>query len=294
MSDVLILGHREGAIRALKNLGISFTLWSEKKIKGYKEFDSVIIDDYPRTIESIEIYSEKLKNIGYVIASSESAVVPASLIRKHLNLFRNPDTVILRCTNKYKMKEYLSRHEIPMTDFVTYKNVSNEDIVKSFGLPLVAKEKNSSGGRGVFFISNTEDISKFRNKDYYIEKAIDGKEGSIESFISDGKVLFTNITEYYKNGECNILPAHFNEDIVREIKALNEKVLKALKIKWGMTHLEYYITKDGVLFGEVALRPPGGFIMEAMSECYKQNFWEIFFHKKKSITIKRIYICNIT
>jgi len=49
-----------------------------------------------------------------------------------------------------------------------------------------------------------------------------------------------------------------------------------MNIKWGMTHLEYYITEDEILFGEIALRPPGGYLMDTLSLCYDDNFWDKF------------------
>lgn len=285
---VLMMGFRQGMAKALEEREIPYIIWSENPLKNPRKCLHEIIATFPSATEDIASKRELLVGITHIIATTESAVIPASLVRRALGLFRNPETVITRCTDKYKMKKFLREKEIPMTKFLSGKKLTPKEIVDELGLPLVNKVKLSSGGRGVEFISNLEDIEKFQSRDSYFESAIKGREGSIESFVVDRKVVFTNITQYYKNGACNILPGQYEEETKDEIQKLNASVLKAINLKWGMTHLEYYITEKGILFGEVALRPPGGYIMEALSSSYGQNFWDVFLDVellKKAITI---------
>src|SRR5690606_29085904 len=42
------------------------------------------------------------------------------------------------------------------------------------------------------------------------------------------------------------------------------------------THLEMYLTEVGPIFGEIALRPPGGYIMDLMSLSYGFDAWDAF------------------
>ncbi len=273
---ILMMGFRVGAANSLEKKDLPYIVWSERPIKNNKKYESLIIGDYPNSDKDLNPYRSQLEKITHVIAVSEAAVIPASIIRKYLNIYRNTNTSITRCTDKLKMKEYLAEKDIPMTKFLSSKNQTAESIYNKLGLPVVNKLKLSSGGRGVRFIKNREEIDRHINKESYFEQVITGKEGSIESFIVDGKIIFTNITQYYKNGHCNILPGNFEDEIKRKIEKLNLDVLKALRLKWGMTHLEYYITENEVLFGEVAIRPPGGYIMEALEQSYLQNFWDLF------------------
>ncbi len=229
---------------------------------------------------------------------TESAVVPASLIRHELKLFRNSKSVINRCTDKLKMKEYLFEKNIPMTNFLSSRNKSVDQIMSQLGLPLVCKVKHSSGGRGVTFINSREELERNLSKDVYFESVVNGKEGSIESFIQNREIIFTNITEYYKNGECNLVPCTYSDELKSKLLELNEKVINALNIKWGMTHLEFYITEDKILFGEVALRPPGGYIMDSLDLSYSQKFWDIFIdielHQNVEINnINQNFSCSI-
>lgn len=274
---VLLIGHRRGISKALEARGIDYILWSNKKIKNKLKALSVIVSNFPGNKEEVLEYDRSLKGITHVIAGVESAVVPASQIRLIYKLKRNPHGNILKCTNKYLMKSFLSKHNIPMTKYLALKKIEeSKEVIKSLGTPFVCKPRNSSGGRGISFIDNLDKISQDELKDIYFEKAINGTEGSVESLIKDGQIVFTNITEYQKSGFSNIVPASYSDDIKAKVLELNQRVLKALNLKWGLTHLEYYLTEDSILFGEVALRPPGGYIMEALSIAYDENFWDLY------------------
>ena len=107
-----------------------------------------------------------------------------------------------------------------------------------------------------------------------LERYVSAPEASIESFISGGKIRFANITRYLEKGHVNFVPSAFDDDLQESIKDINRRVVEALKISWGMTHLEVYLAENGLLFGEIALRPPGGYIMNAIQHAYGFNPWQ--------------------
>lgn len=164
-----------------------------------------------------------------------------------------------------------------MTSFLSKKMyVSPDQVIEELGETVVVKPRKSSGGRGLKVVTGKKEISEAISNRTLVEKVIEGSEGSIESIVDKGQILFTNITQYKEVGLCNILPGHYSKKLNSEIVELNKKVIGALKIEWGMTHMEFYSTKDGLLFGEIALRPPGGYIMDTLKVIYDHNFWEFF------------------
>ncbi len=284
---VLVMGLRQGLCRALERRGIAYILWNHKKVSSKLKAERILISPYLSEESEFFKYLEESQinpgQITHIIAGSEAPVIYASLARKWLKVKRNPHTLILKCTDKLEMKKYLFEKGIPMTRFTDIKKCENkEELIGKLGLPLVIKARNSSGGRGLEFLETISDDEfsylkkNARKLDLYCEGALKGSEGSIESFVQNHKIVFTNITQYYELGHCNIVPAIYNEELKSQIHALNEEVIKALKIKWGMTHLEYYITDEGLLFGEVALRPPGGHIMDCLKLSYREDFWDHF------------------
>ncbi len=271
------MGHRRGISRALEKRGIPFYIWSNKKVVNKTKAIKVILAEFPKSKKELYEHFPKNESITHIIAGSEEAVLSASLVRTWLKARRNPHSVIIKCTDKLKMKEYLRPFGIPMTEFVAGAVVAApEEVIAQLGTPLILKPRQSSGGRGIERITDQEGLKNKINRDILFEKAIVGREGSVESFVSDGKIEFTNITEYRKLGHCNLVPSHYSPEVQNHILDLNQKVLTALNIQWGMTHLEFYITPEKILFGEIALRPPGGYIMEALQLAYGANFWELF------------------
>ena len=276
---VLVVGHRRGITKALEKINISFIVWSNKKIKTKISALSIIESPFPKEKEDLEqwIPAYQNLNISHVIAGSEEAVLPASKLRIWLDARRNPHSLIIRCTDKLKMKEYLVKDNIPMTDFMDVRKVKDpKDVFARLGCPVIAKPRKSSGGRGIELIEDDSKIVPKIKEEIILEKKILGTEGSVESLIHKGQILFTNITGYQQLGHCNLVPGLFPDYLVKQILELNKNVISSLKIKWGLTHLEFYQTDEKILFGEIALRPPGGYIMEALELAYNKNFWDLY------------------
>lgn len=273
---VLIVGHRLGLARALEKRSIPYALWSQKEVKNKLGADQVIIRPYPQDKKTFQDQCHNSSDITHVMAGVESAVWPSYQIKSWLGISKQDDEFIAKCcTDKLFMKQQLSQYQIPMTEFLEDCNQSFEEISKKLGSPFVAKPRRESGGRGVSFVRNENELPLDRD-DLYFEKLAKGKEGSIESFIKNGKIHFSNITEYVRVGACNLLPASFNEHEIDRIKKLNNKVISSLNIQSGVTHLEYYLDEDQILFGEIALRPPGGYIFDVLNLAYEQNFWDLY------------------
>lgn len=289
------MGHRLGLARALEKLQISYILWNTIDVKNSLKAQSIVVAPYPKTEHECRLKID-LAPITHVISGGESSVIPASRIRLWYDLKRNPHSLILRCTDKLMMKNYLKEHHIPMTDFMPFSCDDLEKTIETLELPVVCKPKLSSGGRGIVFAKNKDVLKNYFKRAYYFEKILNGNEGSIESLVHNKEIVFTNITEYYKHGLCNKVPSNFSSELKNEIETLNKLVIEALNIRWGMTHLEYYLTPEGVVFGEVALRPPGGYIMEALSYAYGQDFWELFLRVEldmfTDINIKQSYFTS--
>lgn len=273
----LIIGHRRGISLALEKLNVPFVIWTNRKVFTKTVALKVISKDYPKKEQELKTELAELTNKEIVvIAGTEDAVFTASLIRKWLAVRRNTHALIQRCTDKYIMKSYLKEKGIPMTEFLSHRDFSSKEKREKLGDPFVAKPRKSSGSRGVEFVKQEQAEKLIQNRSHIFERKLTAKEGSVESFITDHKIIFQNITSYEKIGHINLVPGDFDPHQITMIHELNNRVIKALNIKWGITHLEFYINEKEIYFGEIALRPPGGRIMDAMEQAYDYNFWELF------------------
>jgi hypothetical protein len=285
---VLIIGPRPGLLDAAKKLQLRIDIWRApgiKKPQSLSKYPELICENYytsrKKILDVIETYALHKKNYSHVIAGGESSVICAAICRRLLGCRYHPMSTIWRCRDKLLMKQYLHKRGIPMTAFGSCKSLeSYADALDQYGENFVVKPRKLSGGRHFGVIKNEDTWNQVNKKQAIVESFVNGQEASVESFIKEGQIMFRNITQYRVNRYCNYVPAAFSSALVEKIDRLNEAVIKQLGIRWGMTHLEVYLTKRNnninVLFGEIALRPPGGYIMDAIELAWGFNPWQAY------------------
>lgn len=275
---VLVVGFRRGIAKALAAKSVPFLVWNSTGIKSKASplhFIKAPLSHEAGDLDKILQEFEPYGSITHVIAGTEAAVLPAEALRKRLGLNRPNYDVVLACHDKLIMKDRLSTEGVPMTDYMIWDESANvASALNHLGDAIVIKERRSSGGRGIHFLPPTENWSDLKHADRMAERLIQGKEISVESFVHEGEIRFTNITDYYSPKFINLLPARLDLAVEQAILELNHKVISILGIQQGMTHLELYLTEQGPLFGEIALRPPGGYIMELLKMAYQFDPWE--------------------
>lgn len=274
---VLVIGPRRGLIAELRERGIPFSVWQQRSFFNVARGEKSLIAPLWRSQEKIrqQIRSSFAATpFSHVIAGTESAVLPAALARRQLGARFCSAASAARCHDKLVMKQHLARFGIAMTHFVADdSSLDPQQLFDRLGTPVVRKYRKSSGGKGMQLLWGPEDYSQGRHGQCILERYVDAPEASIESFIDQGEIRFTNITQYHRKAHCNFVPAVLEPGLKKKLLALNERVIAALGIAWGMTHLEVYLTESGPLFGEIALRPPGGYIMNAILHAWDFNPW---------------------
>ena len=275
---VLIVGFRPGISDALSRLGIEHGVWHNKPLKSRRQFVISLTKDFPRSRNAIHAIGEELAGAGpftHVIAGTEAAVYPASVLRRCLLARKSKNSIALRCHDKLVMKEYLCEHDIPMVEFMAGDaNVEASKIMQVLGSPVVVKPRQLSGGRNLIFAESAEVLRRENNRNKILERYIDAPEYSVESFSNKGKILMQSITQYYVKGHVNIVPAIVPDELKQRLYDFNRRVINAMNINWGITHLEVYVKDRDIFFGEIALRPPGGYLMELISASYGINAWD--------------------
>lgn len=177
--------------------------------------------------------------------------------------------------------------------------------VQAVGMPCVVKPLMSSSGKGQSTIKNTEDISKAWNY------AVEGSRGDVievivEAFVPfESEITLLTVTQHdlptlfcppighrQERGDYqeSWQPAHLSATHLLEAQDMAQKVTKALGGA-GLFGVEFFITKDGVVFSELSPRPHDtGMVTLAGT----QNFNEFELHLRailglpiKEITLER-------
>lgn len=277
---VLVIGPRRGLIEELRERRIPFSIWQTRQLFNVPMPEKSVIAPLWNSAQKNREQVRKSfsgQRFTHVIAGTESAVFPAAIARRQVGARPSSTATVTRCLDKLLMKQHLARFGIPMTRFLADSaSLDPTEVFAELGTPVVRKFRKSSGGRGLTLLERAQDYVPGDQGACILERYIDAPEASIESFINKGNIQFTNITAYHRKGHCNFVPAVLDEALRAALFAMNERVVSALGIAWGMTHLEVYLTKNGPLFGEIALRPPGGYIMNAITHAWDFNPWAAF------------------
>lgn len=277
---VLVIGPRRGLIEALRERRIPFSVWQTRHLFNVPAGQLSVVAPF---WNSDQKNSDQIRKsfpgqyFTHVIAGTESSVLPAAVARRQVGArFSSTDTGT-RCRDKLHMKQHLAEFGIPLTRFLADSpSLEPSKVFAELGTPVVRKFRKSSGGKGMTLLACQQDYMPGSRGACILERYIDAPEASVESFIDKGDIRFTNITAYHRKGHSNFVPAVLDKALNNALLALNERVISALGIAWGMTHLEVYLTANGPLFGEIALRPPGGYIMNAITHAWGFNPWSAF------------------
>ncbi len=277
MSEVLFVGFRLGALEAAERLGLCCRILHERElppaVQARAQARSTALER-----EQVEAAVDELcagASIAAVLGIVERTVLPASWARARLGLAPAGIEVADRCTDKVAMKRAAAAHEIPCTAWrAVFAETDPGELGAALGFPVVLKRKRSSGSRGMVVAHDADAITRALQSCDLAERFVHGREMSVESFVVDGRVVFVNPTEYLVPLHANVLPAELGTPERERILALNERVIAAMGVVTGITHVELFLSEQGPLFGEIAIRPPGGRIMSCLRRAWGFDPWE--------------------
>lgn len=282
MARVLIVGRRSACYRAALRLGHSVFLWSsqtlhdsrKEHLAGWIEHDFEQCDNgIPDAVtEAASAFSPE-----FVIPATESSVMLAAMLREILGLEGITVSVADLAHNKFSMKSEAVLHDIPVTPFHHVTAADSADfLIDKLGLPLVLKPVDESGATDVRVARKKEEVERFLAPGLLAEAFVEGTEVSVETFVAGGVPIFHNITDYLHQWQKSAAPASLPAGLKAEILRINDKVIDAFNIERGLTHAEFYLAPDGPVFGEIAVRPPGGYYMELIERSYGFDPWETY------------------
>lgn len=275
---VLFVGARRGALEACSRLGIpAAVLYDGELPRALRRLAAYAARVDLGDRECVEEAAVALEAFAptCVMAVAERSVVPAAWLRASLGVPGSDSEVAWRCHDKLLMKRALARDGIAVTQWLGVDEHSDAgQLIEQLGSPLVVKPRTSSGSRGLTISGDRDVVRAALRRGYIAERFVHGVEMSIESFRAHGRTLFVNPTTYHEPLWANLLPADLPTDLRDELYALNERVLSALGVRRGMAHLEVFLTDRGPVVGEVAIRPPGGYLMRLLALAYGFDPWE--------------------
>ena len=245
--------------------------------------------------------------ITAVVSPSERSLPVGGYLRSYFGIPGPGFDVAWGFSNKSIMKDRLRAAGVEVARSLTVSDIGNlPDGGDSIGWPVVLKPVIGSGSMHTCTIHNREEALAFLEgpeADWFracryrfiIEKYVRMKgEYHCDAIVRDGQVVFSVLQRYFAPLlECTgtwggSIMVESTDERYAAISAIYGKVIAALGLKNGVTHLEAFWTGDRFVVGEISCRPAGGGIPKSILLKYGVDLWDAF----TAASLKRDYICK--
>lgn len=242
-----------------------------------------------QTINAISYLARTIK-FDRIIPFDDVEVEAAARLREHLRVPGMGDTRARVFRDKLAMRVRAQEEGIPVPPFVGV--IHHEDIryfTEHVPAPWMLKPRMEASSTGIQKIESAEQLWRAIDAlgdnaaHHLLEKYLPGEVGHVDSIVSEGKVVFT---EVHRNGIPPFDVSHgggvfstFTMDRTSPdwsaLEQLNAKVLSAFGYLRGVSHLEYikHAVDGQMYFLEAGARVGGAHIADLVEGATGINLW---------------------
>jgi hypothetical protein len=242
---------------------------------------------------TMQILSER--DLHRVLSPFELSVPVAGYLRSYFGLPGLSFEMANLFANKYLMKRRAAAAGLPGTAFrvaCTLANVLPKAV--ELGWPVVIKPVIGGGSLDVVVLDSPDAFAHFcaspaaesikrLTVPLIVEEYVElESEYHCDGIVHGGEVIFAAPSKYLVpmlgcpaelNASYVLPPGHPDR---AEILDLHARTVHAFGLQSGVTHMEFLKTRDGLLAGEIACRPGGGGIPDAIWLKYGVDIWRAF------------------
>nr|WP_189180077.1 ATP-grasp domain-containing protein [Microbispora rosea] len=229
-----------------------------------------------------------------VVAPSERSLVPGAYLRGLFGLDGLDVTTAIRFTSKYAMKRRLRAAGVSVADFTLVDGVRDlPRAARELGWPLVVKPVFGTGSMKTVRLGGpaefaealtTGRLAELENPPCALiaERWIDmDAEYHCDAVVWDGAVRHAVASRYFQPllgrlTEVNGSHTLAEGPVAKSILELNRRVIEALGLEAGVTHMEVFEADGSLLVGEIAARPGGGGIPRMIALSTGVDIWQAF------------------
>jgi biotin carboxylase len=261
----------------VKLLGIVHTMPSGEDRRLYD--DAVHIDDptdLHEVIGAVELLQKRHGAPFRILGTLEAMQVLLAEVRAHFGVEGTPvDTAVL-FREKAQMKDALRAAGLPVARHVLVSALRDaEAFVEQVKYPIILKPPAGMGAKSTFRISDPAELARAvaglrasTHAPVLAEEMLRGKEHSFETITTGGEVRAWSFSRYLPGclevlenpwmQWAVLLPREVDTPFHDRARELGVAAIRALGLRDGMTHMEFFEREDGSLaIGEIAQRPPG-------------------------------------
>ncbi|MGW1617786.1 ATP-grasp domain-containing protein [Streptomyces sp. NPDC002172] len=293
MKNVLLINSgRENAARALQqreDINLSVITMPEYAHYYSPGVDVEVIDTV-EDLTQVRLAALRIRArnpFDYVVAPSEWSIQAGGYIRSYFGLPGTGYAVSNAFSNKFVMKQELAAAGLSVANFRRLDAFGDAPAAgDDLGWPIVVKRAFGGGSEDVFVVRDADHALALAGDDstanlragaypLMAEELIDIEtEFHCDGIVVDGEVRFAPVSRYFAPvlrsvggviGSYTLPDDHPDAEI---ITALHERVVAALGLTDGVTHLEVLKCSRGYLIGEIACRTGGGGITPQLEHQY--------------------------
>ena len=280
MKKLMILGaglYQVPLIKRAKQRGIyTIAVSPQGNYPGIEIADKAYFYDVRNENSILE--AARAENIdGITTDQTDVAVRTVAYVAEKMGLPGIDYECAVRFTDKYLMRERCEEVGLPtIRHKIADKVEEAEDFLESLGTAAIIKPVDNQGSRGIFKVDNVSDLRQYfsiskafsKSENVIIEQFIDGKEFEVDDLVLNGEVktlmhcdidLF-DIPNIFAS-KTRVYPSKQPKEVVKRLLETDEKTIKALGLKRGITHSEYRMSEEGVFYlVEAACRGGGAYV----------------------------------
>jgi biotin carboxylase len=220
------------------------------------------------------------RSVDRIIANWEPLVILAARLREKFGMPGMSVDQVRGFRDKQLMKERVKAAGLRVPhSFRVRSEAETREAAERIGFPLILKPISGAGSADTYKVTSKAELDRVLKLMRHVqecscEEFIEGEEFTYDTVSIAGEPVYENSAQYLPPP----LIARSNEWIspviitVRDMAPLRpgvqlgRKVLKALQMGDGFTHMEWFLTSRGeAVFGEIGCRPGGAHLVDQMN-----------------------------
>lgn len=264
-------------------------------LAGHWQIDDGL--DPGQIVAAVRGLSGQLGPVRRVIGVLEQLQVQLAQVREHLGIPGLAVASAHNCRDKAQMKSVWRAAGIPCARHrLADTRQAAEDFAAEVGFPIVVKPPAGAGAKSTFRLDGPDDLRVWLDsappspdRTAMMEEFLTGDEGSFDSVLVDGQLVWHSISHYLPTPlevlrnpwiQWTVLfPRHIDGPAYDGLRDVVPAALRALGLRTGFTHLEWFRRPDGaVAVSEVAVRPPGAQISSMLNFAHDFDLYRAWAH----------------
>ncbi len=234
-------------------------------------------------------YLARTEHLDRIVALDDFDVEMAAMLREYLHVPGMGETTGRAFRDKLAMRSRARSAGIPCPEFVAVLNhAAINQWTARVTPPWVLKPRAQAAAIGIRKIASAEQLWETihvlgdHQADYVLEQFVPGDVYHVDSLVFNRRIVFATASRYgtppmavaHEGGIFVTRTLSDDDEIARELTAMNARVLDSFGLQRGVSHTEFIRDRDGrVHFLETSARVGGAFIVDVVEAATGLNLW---------------------